>query len=198
MSAPSYSNASQYFAAMETIRRAIAADQGGGGACDFDTGMAALVTRVTSTTAGPGRLLFVGNGGSAAIASHMATDYSKNGLMRASAFNDPAVLTCLANDLGYENVFSFQLDQQARREDCLIAVSSSGRSANILNAVAAARRAGCAVVTLSGFKPDNPLRALGDLNFYVPSEEYGFVELLHLCILHCALDLVMAARQRGQ
>ena len=137
------------------------------------------------------KLMFIGNGGSSAIASHMATDYSKNGGMRAQAFNDGAFLTCLGNDFGYEQVFAKQIEMHARAGDLLIAISSSGQSANILEGVAAARKADCGVVTLSGFASDNPLRRKGDINFYVPSGEYGFVELAHLALCSCVLDLAM-------
>ena len=134
------------------------------------------------------KLIFIGNGGSAAIASHMATDYSKNGDMRALAFNDSAMLTCLSNDLGYENVFAKQLDLHAMDGDTVIAISSGGKSKNILEAVNVARRRGCRVVTLSGFGSENPLRRLGDINFYLASDQYGYVEVGHLAILHAILD----------
>ncbi len=137
------------------------------------------------------KLMFIGNGGSAAIASHMAIDYTKNGNLRSLAFNDSAALTCLGNDLGYESVFAKQIEMHARSGDLLLAISSSGRSQNILNGVAAAWKRKCRVVTLSGFAADNPLRVLGDLNFYVPSSEYGFVELTHLALCHALLDLAM-------
>lgn len=143
-----------------------------------------------STKAG-GTIFFIGNGGSAGIASHMAIDFTKNGGMRALAFNDGAYLTCLGNDLGFDQVFAKSLDMHARSGDLLIAISSSGRSANILNGVRIARDRGCAIVTLSGFGADNPLRAMGDLNFYIGSGEYGFVELSHLTLIHTALDLEM-------
>jgi D-sedoheptulose 7-phosphate isomerase len=140
------------------------------------------------------KLIFVGNGGSAAIASHMATDYSKNGNVRSLALNDSSMLTCLGNDLGYERVFAKQIELHARPGDLVIAISSSGRSANILNAVAAARAANCTVVTLSGFTPENPLRRLGDINFYIASDRYGFVEIGHLTICHAILDFICGLR----
>jgi D-sedoheptulose 7-phosphate isomerase len=146
------------------------------------------------THEGSNKLMFVGNGGSAAIASHMAIDYSKNGGLRSLAFNDGAALTCLGNDLGYENVFAHQVDLHGREGDLLIAISSSGNSANILNAVAAGRVRGCAVVTLSGFSRDNALRKLGDMNFYVADNNYGFVEVAHLAICHAILDMAMGWR----
>jgi len=140
------------------------------------------------------KLIFIGNGGSAAIASHMATDYSKNGDVRSLALNDSAMLTCLGNDLGYDQVFTKQVELHARPGDLVIAISSSGRSANILNAVKAARTAKCAVVTLSGFANDNPLRSLGDINFYIDSDRYGFVEISHLTICHAILDFICGLR----
>jgi D-sedoheptulose 7-phosphate isomerase len=73
----------------------------------------------------------------------------------------------------------------------LIAISSSGKSANILNGVEAARAAGALVVSFSGFRDDNPLRRLGDINIYVRSMQYGFVEVAHQAIIHAILDLDM-------
>jgi D-sedoheptulose 7-phosphate isomerase len=124
----------------------------------------------------------------------MATDYSKNGDVRAMALNDSSMLTCLGNDLGYDRVFAKQIELYARPDDLVIAISSSGRSANILNAVKAARAAKCAVVTLSGFTANNPLRHLGDINFYVASDRYGFVEIGHLTICHAILDFICGLR----
>lgn len=140
------------------------------------------------------KVMFVGNGGSAGIASHMAIDFSKNGGMRSLAFNDGAALTCLGNDLGYENVFAKQVELHGRSGDLLIAISSSGKSPNILKAVEAARAHGCAVLTLSGFGADNPLRRLGDVNLYVPSGEYGFVEISHLTLIHTIVDFATGWR----
>lgn len=143
------------------------------------------------------RIYFVGNGGSAGIASHMAIDWMKNGGYASTCFNDGASLTCLTNDVGFENVFALPLSRQTRPGDLLIAISSSGKSANIIAAVKAARAAGATVLTLSGFSPDNPLRRLGDMNFYVPNNLYGFVEIAHLCICHALLDLSMGWRSDG-
>jgi len=137
------------------------------------------------------KIIFIGNGGSAGIASHLAIDFSKNGGLRSLAFNDPSALTCLGNDLGYENVFAKQLDFHARPGDLLIAISSSGRSPNILGAVKMARTRDCKVTTFSGFTEENELRRTGDVNFYVRSREYGFVEIAHLALCHAVLDIDM-------
>lgn len=141
-----------------------------------------------------GKVMFIGNGGSMGIATHMAVDFSKNGGMRATAFGDGAMLTCLGNDLGYENVFAKQIEWHGRADDVLIAISSSGKSANILNGVAAARAHGAKVVTFSGFRGDNPLRSAGDINIYIDSLEYGFVEVAHQAIIHAILDIDMGWR----
>lgn len=137
------------------------------------------------------KVIFVGNGGSAGIASHMAIDFSKKGGLRSLAFNDATALTCLGNDLGYENVFAKQIELHAHPGDLLIAISSSGRSPSILKAVSMARERGCRVATLSGFTEDNDLRRTGDVNFYIHSCEYGFVEVSHLALCHAVLDIHM-------
>src|SRR5262249_17275477 len=123
------------------------------------------------------KIMFIGNGGSAGIASHMAIDFSKNGKLRSMTFNDAAAFTCLSNDLGYERVFAEQIAFHSRVGDLLIAISSSGRLANILFAAAAARERSCRVITFSGFDENNDLRRAGEVNFYVRSWEYGFVEI---------------------
>ena len=130
------------------------------------------------------KLMFVGNGGSSTIASHMAEDFTKSVGIRALAFNDPAFITCLGNDLGFETIFEKQIEMFAQAGDVLVAISSSGNSENILRAAAAARAAECTVLTLSGFGADNALRRLGDLNLYVPCSEYGFVEVTHSAACH--------------
>lgn len=153
---------------------------------DFFTG---VIARMRDTHAAGNKLMFIGNGGSSGIATHMANDFTKNGNMRALSLTDGAVLTCLGNDYGFEHIFAKQIDMHARAGDLLVAISSSGNSANILNGVAAARTMGCGVVTLSGFRPDNRLRALGDLNVYVENDEYGFVEVAHQALIHAVLDI---------
>jgi D-sedoheptulose 7-phosphate isomerase len=157
----------------------------------LDQGIDWMRQAARETHAGGNKIMFVGNGGSAGISSHLAIDYSKNGGLRATAFNDPAALTCLGNDLGYDQVFAKQLEMHLRSGDLLVAISSSGRSANILNAAAVARSGGARIVTFSGFGAGNALRRAGDVNFYVGSSEYGFVEVAHLSLCHAVLDIEM-------
>lgn len=139
-----------------------------------------------------GQLCFIGNGGSAAIASHMAADFFNKGRFEARCFNDSALLTCLANDHGYKNVFDMQVARVITKHDVLVAISSSGESDNILRAVRTAKLV-TDVVTLSGFRGDNQLRTLGTYSFHVPSSNYGIVEAAHLGILHALLEAVYNA-----
>jgi D-sedoheptulose 7-phosphate isomerase len=143
------------------------------------------------------KLMFVGNGGSATTASHMATDYNKNGNLRTLSLNDSSMLTCLANDYSFADVFAKQVEFHATPGDILVAISSSGTSANILNAVKAARKLGCTILTMSGFGADNPLRREGDMNIYLPSDYYGIVEIGHLAICHAIVDYSMERDGRG-
>lgn len=185
------SDTATYFATLAALGAATTATDRHGETWELDAAMAAFREMTVATHAAGRKLMVIGNGGSAAIASHVATDYTKNGGFRTQAFNDGAMLTCLGNDLGYDQVFARQIAMFARDGDLLIAISSSGRSPNILNAVAAAGEAGCRVVTLSGFDPDNPLRRSGDVNLHVASHRYGFVEIAHLALCHANLDMAM-------
>ena len=187
-----------YFATVSDLLCHVEVTGKSGESLDYAGAATALMGAARETHAAGNKLIFVGNGGSAAIASHMATDYSKNGGVRSLALNDASMLTCLGNDLGYDRVFAKQIELHARAGDLVIAISSSGRSANILNAVDAATAAGCTVATLSGFTPDNPLRRKGQWNFYVASDRYGFVEIGHLTICHAVLDFLCGLPAPGR
>ena len=187
---------SDYFATLAGLPGAAEASDRDG-PVPLANALAAAIDLARGAHARGRKLMFIGNGGSAAIASHMATDYSKNGGMRSLSFNDGAVLTCLGNDYGYEHVFAKQIEFHAVAGDLLIAISSSGRSPNILRAVERARRIGCHILTLSSFGADNPLRRLGDLNLYVATSAYGFAEISHLALCHAILDRAIAAVEAG-
>jgi D-sedoheptulose 7-phosphate isomerase len=135
------------------------------------------------------RVIFVGNGGSAAIASHMAVDYTKNGNIRAQALNDAPTLTCLANDLGHSKVFASQIGYYATKGDWVVIISSSGRSPNVVEAGRACLKNGIDLVTFTGMDPENRLRTMGALNFWVPSGDYGIVEITHLTLLHAIVSV---------
>jgi D-sedoheptulose 7-phosphate isomerase len=131
-----------------------------------------------------GNLFLVGNGGSAGVVSHILTDYINVNKLNARTLHESSLLSCMSNDYGYENSFSEPLSTLAREKDLLIAVSSSGRSPNIHNAVKSVQKAGGEAITLSGFGHDNPLRSMGALNIWLDSNSYGLVEIGHLFYLH--------------
>ena len=135
-----------------------------------------------------GIIYVVGNGGSAGIASHFCTDLLRTLEMSAATFSDSSIITCFANDFGYENVYKLPLMRNLRSRDLLVAVSSSGSSPNIIEAAKIAHERKVPVMSLTGFSPHNPLRRLGDLNFWLDSHDYGLVESGHFFLLHTIID----------
>ncbi len=132
----------------------------------------------------------VGNGASSSMASHLAADLAKNGRVHTEVFTDQSLLTAIANDLSFEEVFAEPLRRRMKAGDMLVAISSSGSSPNVLKAVEVARRRGGFIVTLSAMKSTNPLRHRGDLNYYISAQTYGEAETCHAAILHHWMDLV--------
>ena len=133
-------------------------------------------------------VFLIGNGGSAAIVSHIFNDFINVGKLRAFTLHESSLVTCISNDYGYENVYSKPLKTLAQPNDLLIAVSSSGKSQNIRNAVNSMKEVGGKVITLSGFDNDNPLREMGGGNFWLNSRDYGLVEVGHMFFLHFLSD----------
>ena len=140
-----------------------------------------------------GKIIFVGNGGSAGIASHLAIDLSKNGGIRAVCFNDASLITCLANDYGYEDWLRSAIKIYADKRDVLVAISSSGSSKNILMGVKEARRKDMKIVTLSGFSSNNPLRLMGDINMWLDSKAYNIIETVHQFWMMSVIDLIIGS-----
>lgn len=139
-----------------------------------------------------GTVYLVGNGASASMASHFATDLSKNARIRAQVFTDLSQVTAIGNDVSFDQIYAIPLKRNARSGDMLVAISSSGTSSNILAAVEAAHSCNVHVVTLSAFAADNPLRSRGVLNFYIPAARYGLAETSHAGILHHWMDSLEA------
>ena len=142
------------------------------------------------------KVLIFGNGGSAAIASHFSVDLTKNAKLRCLNFNEASLITCFANDYGFEHWAEKAVDFYGDEGDLLIVISSSGQSQNMLNAVKAARNASFhSVVTLSGFLEENPLKKMGDINLWVNNKSYNFVENVHQIWLLAITDLVIGKRE---
>ncbi len=133
-------------------------------------------------------LYLIGNGGSAGVASHATTDFFNVAKIRATTLHESSLITCMANDFGYENAYARMIRQMVKPGDIVIAISSSGKSMNIRNAAEEATINGGYVVTLTGFARDNPLRSMGAINIWVDSCDYGLVEVGHQFVLHNIAD----------
>lgn len=142
------------------------------------------------------KIIFIGNGGSAAIAEHMTIDFFKNGKMKTYNCYNSSVITCFGNDYGYEYIFSKQIDNIGEKEDLLVAISSSGNSDNIVNAILSAYKKDMKIITFSGFKNNNKIKMMGNYNIFVPIEHYGIVESIHNIILQYIVDEIKEINNR--
>ena len=180
--------ASDYFSRLFQISSQIKVTSRDGKALGLDEGVLRVVRELTYVKRHRRKVLLIGNGGSHSIVSHLAADLQEGLGVRAMVFAEGTRITALSNDYGYDNAFDHQFKQWLDPKDLVIAISSSGQSQNIINAVEGALRMEARVVTMSGFRSDNPLRSLGLLNLYVPSESYGQVELAHGMLAHYLSD----------
>jgi D-sedoheptulose 7-phosphate isomerase len=187
-----------YFTELGRVCSSVSVTDHEGQAFDLAAGFDWIGERARRAHSKGNKVILIGNGGSAAIASHEAIEFLKNGGVRALALNDGATLTAIANDLGYANVFAEQLRMHGQAGDLLIAISSSGQSTNILKAVEVAREKKVDIATFSGFRPDNLLRSRGDVNFYVDSNQYGFVEIAHHALVQAILDLNLIPKRQAE
>lgn len=140
------------------------------------------------------KVIIVGNGGSAAMASHVCVDLTKMCKIRAINFNEADLLTCFSNDYGYENWVYRALSFHADKGDLLIAISSSGKSKNIINGINFARKNDCKIITLSGFSKKNKVRKLGDINMWVDSNNYNIIEMTHNIWLLSIVDFLARSK----
>jgi D-sedoheptulose 7-phosphate isomerase len=129
------------------------------------------------------KIILVGNGASASISSHLAIDFTKAAGVRAVNFNESSLLTCFSNDFGYENWITRALQYYLLPGDIVILISSSGKSKNIVNAAKFLKKKKNILITLTGLNIKNPLRKLGNLNFFVNTKNYNVTESTHLIIL---------------
>ena len=134
------------------------------------------------------KIIIAGNGGSAAIASHAALDFTKAAGIRSISFNESSLITCFGNDYGYENWLQKALSFYYDEGDLVILISSSGNSPNIINGADYIKKIGGDLITFSGFSAENKLRKIGNINFYVKSTKYNMVENTHLIWLLSLID----------
>lgn len=138
------------------------------------------------------KIIIFGNGGSAAISSHFSVDMTKNANIRCINFNEPDLITCFSNDFGYDNWLSNSIKFYGDKGDILIAISSSGKSKNIINGCAAAKKKKFSkIITLTGHSINNPVMKKGDINLWINSKAYNLIENIHQFWLLLLVDLVI-------
>ena len=150
-----------------------------------------LYDLMRTTSSKKRKVLIAGNGGSAAIAAHCAVDLSKNAKIRSVNFGDASLVTCLANDYGYEHWLEKALEIYSDSGDIVILISSSGKSPNVVKAADYAKNQGHPLITFTGFDENNPLKERGDLNFWVKSRAYNIVEMTHHIWILAVCDLII-------
>jgi D-sedoheptulose 7-phosphate isomerase/D-glycero-D-manno-heptose 1,7-bisphosphate phosphatase len=163
----------------------------------------AVAILLAAYTGGAG-VFSCGNGGSASIANHLQCDHVKGIRTKtdlaprvASLSTNVELLSAIANDMGYENVFEYQLQSQARPGDVLVAVSSSGRSPNIVRALTWARENGLGTIALTGFS-GGAARTVAEAAIHVDSTNYGIVEDLHQAIMHALAQYIRQSRMTSE
>ena len=138
------------------------------------------------------KVILAGNGGSAAMASHVAVDITKNAGIRAMTFNEYDLITTLANDYGYENWISKGIELYYDPGDIVVIISASGKSENAVKAAEKAKELGLKTITFSGFNKDNPLKKVGDINLWVDAQIYNIVEMTHHIWLLAIVDMIIS------
>ena len=142
-----------------------------------------------------GKILIFGNGGSAAIASHVSVDLTKNAKIRTVNFNESDLITCFSNDYGYERWVEKAIDFYADKNDLVVLISSSGKSKNMINACKAAKRKKIKAISLTGHTKNNPLSKATDLSLWINSKAYNFIENTHQIWLLTICDLIIGKRE---
>lgn len=155
-------------------------------------GMDAVATLLADLRSADGALWWVGNGGSAGLCAHLSQDALNKLGIRSMVLADAPLLTCMANDFGYPQIYERPLRTLARPGDMLIGVSSSGNSENILNCAKLAHERSMKLVTLSAFDPRNSLwQTPADVSFHLPTTLYGHAEVGHEALIHAVLETMM-------
>ena len=141
------------------------------------------------------KILIFGNGGSAAIASHFSIDLTKNAKIRCTNYNESDLITCFSNDYGYERWVEMAIRYYGNKGDVLIVISSSGKSKNIINGcIAAKKKKFLKIITLTGHSMNNPVKKLGDINLWINSKAYNYIENIHQFWLLSLVDLVIGKK----
>ena len=138
------------------------------------------------------KVMIFGNGGSAAIASHVSVDLTKNAGIKSMNFNEADLITCFSNDYGYERWVEKAIDFYGDKGDSLILISAGGNSPNMTNGAQQAKKTGISnIITFTGNDKNNNLQKLGDINFWVNSKAYNHIENIHQILLLSLVDLII-------
>ena len=150
-----------------------------------------FICKSISTLKKKNKIILVGNGGSSSIASHVATDITKILSISSTTFSDHNLITCFANDYGFENWIKEALNKFCMPGDLVVIISSSGESNNMIKAAEFLNKnKKNTLITLTGFKKNNKLSALGDCNVWIDSNNYNIVEMTHHILLVAAIDKI--------
>lgn len=141
------------------------------------------------------KMIFAGNGASASISSHGAVDFTKQGKVRSMDFNEPNLITAFSNDYGYENWIARALACYADPGDVVVLTSVSGTSPNIVAAAAYAKEHGLSIVTFTAKSADNPLKSMGDVNFWIDTAAYNVAEAVHMLWMTTVVDMLVGAAE---
>lgn len=142
-----------------------------------------------------GKIIFFGNGGSASDSQHLCAEFvgrykkDRSPLAAISLNTDTSILTAVANDMGYEKVFERQVEALAKKEDLIFAISTSGSSKNVINAVVAGKKKGIKIIALTG-KKDSELSNLSDVSIKVPSDKVNHIQEMHIIIGHFICEII--------
>ncbi|PVB59493.1 SIS domain-containing protein [Labrenzia sp. 011] len=161
----------------------------------FDDGVIPLVEHFAEIALrvrdGGNKMMFAGNGASASIAEHGAVDFTKQGKVRGVTFHDPNLMTCFANDFGYDHWVAKAIEHLGDDGDVVVLISVSGESPSVVNAAKYAKSRGMTVVAFTGRNSKNSLAVQADLNFFVASDAYNVVENIHSIWLTTTVDYVI-------
>lgn len=190
--------AEHYFDGIKEGLLCTCATDSGGKSIDINQAIDQWVNMSENKRKQKGIFFFCGNGASATMAEHMSHDCFQNADFLTETCSETSHITAIANDFSYEDVFAYRIGKMLKDTDMLITISASGNSPNIIKAINTAKKVNAEIITLSGMSKDNDSRKLGDLNFYVPLETYGMVEVAHAVLLHCWLDCYLDKYKGGR
>ena len=151
----------------------------------------ALRTKIVRVSAAGGKVVFAGNGASAAIASHVALDFTKQAGVRSVNFHDPGLITAFVNDFGGDFWLSKACDMYVDQGDLAIFISVSGESPNVVNAAQDLVSRGIDSVSFTGKSQNNSLGKAAAINFWVDSRAYNVVECIHMIWLTTVIDMII-------